>query len=68
MLWIRPRDWIISSASGPIPAMSVEHLFTQALGLGTPWQVVSSAFDPVAKSLEPDIDFLRGRRFSDPAT
>jgi len=48
--------------------MSVENLFTQALGLGSPWQVTSSDFDPVAKSLELVIDFERGTRFSDPDT
>lgn len=53
---------------GSIPPMSVEHLFTQALGLGPPWQVVSSVFDPAAKTLALDIDFLRGSRFPDPAT
>lgn len=46
--------------------MSVENLFTQALGLGSPWQVISSDFDPVAKSLELVIDFERGSRFPDP--
>jgi transposase len=48
--------------------MSVEHLFTQALGLGSPWNVISCDFDPLAKSLELDIDFERGARFADPET
>lgn len=47
-------------------AMAVEHLFTQALGLLSPWKVVSTAFDPAAKSLELVIDFERGARFADP--
>ena len=46
--------------------MAVEHLFTQALGLGSPWKVVSCDFDPAAKSLELVIDFERGARFEDP--
>jgi len=46
--------------------MSVEHLFTQALGLGSPWRVVSTDFDPVAKTLELNLDFERGARFLDP--
>jgi transposase len=48
--------------------MSVEHLFTQALGLGSPWNVVSCDFDPLAKSLELVIGFGRGARFADPET
>ena len=44
-------------------AMSIEHLFTQALGLGSPWKVVTTNFDPTAKSLELVIDFERGARF-----
>lgn len=46
--------------------MAVEHLFTQALGLSSPWKVVSADFDPAAKSLELVIDFERGSRFADP--
>lgn len=45
--------------------MAVEHLFTQALGLTVPWKVVSSDFDPEAKSLELVIDFEPGSRFTD---
>jgi transposase len=48
--------------------MAIEHLFTQALGLTSPWKVVSTDFDPVAKSLELGIDFERGARFADPET
>jgi len=48
--------------------MSVEHLFTQALNLASPWKVVSSDFDPVGKSLRLVIDFERGARFPDPET
>jgi len=46
--------------------MAVEHLFTQALGLASPWKVVTCDFDPVAKTLELVIDFERGARFTDP--
>jgi transposase len=48
--------------------MSVEHLFTQALGLASPWKVVSCDLDPAAKVLELVIDFKRGARFKDPGT
>lgn len=48
--------------------MAVEHLFTQALGLLSPWKVVSTDFDPDAKSLELVIDFEKGARFGDPET
>ena len=48
--------------------MAVEHLFTQALGLASPWKVVSCDFNPAAKSLELVIDFERGARFPDPQT
>lgn len=51
-----------------LAAMAVEHLFTQALGLTSPWKVVSTDFDPVGKSLELGIDFERGARFADPET
>lgn len=46
--------------------MAVEHLFTQALGLSSPWKVVSTDFDPKAKTLDLVIDFERGARFADP--
>lgn len=48
--------------------MAVEHLFTQALGLASPWKVITCDFDPVAKTLELVIDFERGARFADPET
>lgn len=48
--------------------MAIENLFTQALGLSSPWKVVSTDFDPVAKSLKLGIDFERGARFADPET
>ena len=74
-LWATFRDWSwrwrvfgldCRAAIVRLPAMSVEHLFTQALGLGSPWNVVSCDFDPVAKSLDLVIDFERGARFADP--
>lgn len=46
--------------------MTPEHLFTQALGLVSPWKVVSANFDANAKSLELVIDFPPGSRFPDP--
>jgi len=61
-------DWIDRPQPPRLPAMSIEHLFTQALGLGSPWNVVSCNFDPLAKSLELVIDFERGARFADPET
>lgn len=48
-----------------VPCMAVEHLFTQALGLSSPWKVVSADFDPEACSLELVIDFEPGSRFTD---
>lgn len=48
--------------------MATEHLFTQALGLSSPWKVVSTVFDPKAKTLDLVIDFERGARFADPET
>ncbi len=48
--------------------MAVEHLFTQALGLASPWRVITSDFNPTAKVLELVIDFERGARFADPET
>lgn len=47
-------------------SMAVEQLFTQALGLASPWRVVTCDFDPVAKTLDLGIDFERGARFPDP--
>lgn len=60
--------WIFDARVAMFPPMAVEHLFTQALGLASPWKVVSCDFDPVAKSLELVIDFERGARFADPET
>jgi transposase len=48
--------------------MAVEHLFTQALGLASPWKVITCDFNPIAKTLELVIDFERGSRFTDPET
>jgi len=62
----RISDWIAALQVVMFPPMAVEHLFTQALGLASPWKVVSCDFDPVAKSLELVIDFERGARFQDP--
>lgn len=66
--WKRISNWIAAARFGMFPPMAVEHLFTQALGLASPWKVVSCDFDPVAKSLELVIDFERGARFVDPET
>lgn len=60
--------WIAATQAASLASMAVEHLFTQALGLVSPWKVVSCDFDPVAKSLELVIDFERGARFADPET
>ena len=49
-----------------VPPVAVEHLFTQALGLTSPWKVVSADSNPEAKSLELVIDFEPGSRFADP--
>jgi len=46
--------------------MSLDTLFTQALGLAAPWKVVAIDFDPKAKSLQLHLDFNRGARFPDP--
>lgn len=43
-------------------------LFTLALGLSAPWQVVSSEFDAAAGQLDLWLDFARGARFPCPAT
>ena len=60
--------WIGAARFAMFPSMAVEHLFTQALGLASPWKVITCDFDPVAKTLELVIDFERGARFSDPET
>jgi len=59
LVWQRFSVWIAAPTA-------VDHLFTQALGLASPWKVVSCDFDPAAKSLELVIDFERGARFPDP--
>jgi len=41
-------------------------LFGAALGLGTPWQVMSVAFDEEAGKLVIGLDFPRGSRFACP--
>lgn len=43
--------------------MTVESLFTQALGLADPWFVESLELDPDGKQLRIRIDFLRGAKF-----
>lgn len=48
--------------------MSVEALFTQALGLDSPWEVLSFRFDPKTEGLELELGFKRGSRFPDPRT
>lgn len=60
--------WTLTDVLARVSAMAVEHLFTQALGLSSPWKVVSTDFDPKAKTLDLVIDFERGARFVDPET
>ncbi|MFP6896697.1 MAG: ISL3 family transposase [Roseibacillus sp.] len=60
--------WLLAVCSARLRAMAVEDLFTQALGLSSPWHVVCCDFDPAAKSLKLVIDFERGARFADPET
>lgn len=67
-LMIPPARWTATGIPARVSPMAVEHLFTQALGLSSPWKVVSTDFDPNAKSLELGIDFQRGARFTDPET
>jgi transposase len=43
--------------------MDTNPLFSAALGLESPWKVVSTSFDPVAKRLDLRIDFATGSRF-----
>ncbi len=66
LAWRRLSGWIATPMAASLVPMAVEHLFTQALGLASPWKVVSCDFDPTAKSLELVIDFERGARFPDP--
>lgn len=46
--------------------LDVNQMFTAALGLTTPWQVASVAFDPGAGRLELGLDFPREARFACP--
>jgi transposase len=46
--------------------MTVESLFTQALGLAHPWFVETLEFDPDGKQLLIHIDFVRGSKFANP--
>jgi hypothetical protein len=64
--WLWLSGWIVAPMAASLAPMAVDHLFTQALGLASPWKVVSCDFDPAAKSLELVIDFERGARFPDP--
>jgi len=64
----RLSGWNATRVCTSLVPMAVELLFTQALGLVSPWKVVSCDFDPAAKSLELVIDFERGARFPDPQT
>ena len=58
----------LEQASRNSAGVAIDNLFTQALGLNSPWKVVSTEFDPTAKSFELEIDFERGARFPDPET
>ena len=49
----------------PIP--SDHSLFTAALGLTPPWEVVSVNFDAAAKRIDLEVGFARGARFACPA-
>jgi transposase len=42
-------------------------LFTAALGLTLPWEVVEVDFDPAAKRIDLEVSFARGARFGCPA-
>jgi transposase len=45
------------------PAMDVNALFTQALGMASPWNVVELKFDPKHKRLDIHVDFAPGSTF-----
>jgi hypothetical protein len=49
---------------GNLSGMTPECIFTQALGLVSPWKVVSANFDAATKSLELFIDFIPGSGFT----
>lgn len=42
-------------------------LFTAALGLQPPWEVVEIRFDPKAGRIDVQVDFGKGARFACPA-
>ena len=42
-------------------------LFTAALGLQPPWQVIAVDFDGEAKRIDIEVGFTRGARFACPA-
>lgn len=58
--------WATLRWAGIVMAVSLDALFTQALGLCAPWKVISTQFDPERKLLELVIDFKPGSRFIDP--
>lgn len=49
------------------PNASELGLFTAALGLTPPWEVLSVDFDPGAKRIDLEVGFARGARFACPA-
>jgi len=48
------------------PSVSSSSLFTLALGLQAPWQVVDVTFDPSAGRIDLQVTFQRGARFTCP--
>jgi transposase len=48
------------------PSVSSTSLFTLALGLQVPWEVLDATFDPVAGRLDLQLGFTRGARFRCP--
>ena len=44
-----------------------QSLFTAALGLRPPWEVISVDFDPEARRIDLEVGFARGARFACPA-
>ena len=40
--------------------MSLEALFSQALGIESPWIITGVAFDSVKKRLDIKVDFIKG--------
>ena len=45
--------------------MQIEHLFSQALGIVSPWKITSLSFSSEKKRLDIHVDFERGSLFSD---